>query len=103
MKFHITIKDNETGETLRDIDTNAIIGGVVKEEGSETILIAKCNDYDLAKAVIATEMGTKHVKRQKGLLFRLLLADMTEGTTTEVKDLSDKQDESPTDKEGTEQ
>lgn len=90
MKFHLTIKDNETGETLRELDTNAIIGGVVNEEGSETILAAKCNDIDLAKAIIATEMGAKHVKRKKGFLFELLLAHLLEETTSEVKDLNSK-------------
>ena len=32
MKFHITIKNNETGEILHDQDCNAIIGGICDNE-----------------------------------------------------------------------
>lgn len=99
MKFHITIKDNETGETLRDLDTKAIIGGALNEEGAESIIIASCNNIELAKTIHAAEAGTKHVKSQKGLSFRLLLEAVADVTTSEIMDPRSKPDE----KEDTEQ
>lgn len=86
MKFHITIKDNETGETLRDIDTKAFIGGALNEEGAESIIIASCSDIELAKTIHAAETGTKHVKSQKSFTFRLLLEAIADSTTSERVD-----------------
>ena len=86
MSFHITLKNNETGETLRDLDTKAFIGGALKEEGAESIIIAACNNVELAKTIHAAEAGTKHVKSQKGFTFRLLLEAIADSTTSEMVD-----------------
>ncbi|MBE5760009.1 MAG: hypothetical protein E7332_08325, partial [Clostridiales bacterium] len=43
-KFHITLTDNETGETLIDSDTSAIIGAFDLGEGNTGSLYAlACN------------------------------------------------------------
>lgn len=55
MRFNITIKDNETGETLRNIDTNAILAGVCDGGQPQAILIAECDSKELAIATVAVE------------------------------------------------
>ena len=44
MKFHLTIKNNETGEILHDTDCNAIIGGITDNEKSTSVVLTHCND-----------------------------------------------------------
>ncbi len=55
MKFNLTIKDNETGEILRNIDTNAILAGVCDNGQPQAILLADCDAKELAIATVATE------------------------------------------------
>lgn len=48
-KLHITVTDNETGETIVDSDTNAIIGALDQgDEGTGAMLFTSCNVIDLA-------------------------------------------------------
>lgn len=67
-KFHITIKNNETGEILRDLDTCAIIGAFdVDEEGTGCLVCTACNAIELAAtadaAVTAALKATHHLPR----------------------------------------
>lgn len=50
-KFHITIKDNETGEILHDSDTKAIIGAFDSQDKTECIATIACNPMTLASTV----------------------------------------------------
>lgn len=43
MKFHITIKNNKTGEILYDQDCNAIIGGICDDEKNPSVVLTHCN------------------------------------------------------------
>ena len=47
-KFQITIKNQETGEVLVDINTNAIIGAVDNGAGTRVIGLTDCKGHDLA-------------------------------------------------------
>lgn len=47
MKFHITIKNNETGEILHDQDCNAIIGGICDNEKNTSVVLTECNSKAL--------------------------------------------------------
>lgn len=55
-KFHITITDNETGETIVDQDTKAIIGAI---DGSEDVTSAMgfthCNVIELLATATAAK------------------------------------------------
>lgn len=46
-KFHITITDNETGETLKEADACAIIGACNEDEHTASIVLSKCGTMDL--------------------------------------------------------
>lgn len=47
-KFQITIKNQETGEVLVDINTNAIIGAVDYGASTRVIGLINCEGRDLA-------------------------------------------------------
>lgn len=54
-RFHITITDNATGETLLDTDSGAIIGGVSSEKGCHLITFTECGPGDMAETLALTE------------------------------------------------
>lgn len=47
-KFQITIKNLETGETVVDVNTGAIIGAIDEGEGTRCLCLTACNSRDLA-------------------------------------------------------
>ena len=55
MKFHVTIKNNETGEILHDDDCNAIIGGICENEKSASVVFTSCNGLALARCVFSAK------------------------------------------------
>lgn len=55
LRFHITIKDNKTGETLLDSDACAIIGGVNKGGSTVTLASVSGNAEDYAQALASAE------------------------------------------------
>ncbi|MBP3590191.1 MAG: hypothetical protein J6J61_06405 [Muribaculaceae bacterium] len=59
MKFHITITNNETGETLHDADTCAIIAGVNEGEESGCIVMVDCGPIALAETLEAAKTAAK--------------------------------------------
>ena len=61
MKFNITVRDNETGEILRNIDTNAILAGVCDNGQPQAILLADCEGKELAIATVAVERALTKV------------------------------------------
>lgn len=47
-KFQIIIKNCETGETVVDVNTGAIIGAIDEGEGTRCLCLSACNGRDLA-------------------------------------------------------
>lgn len=47
MKFHITIKDNKTGEAHLDIDTDGILVAAHENGGVNSMLLTECNSMAL--------------------------------------------------------
>ena len=84
-KRHITITDNETGETLQDADTCAIIGGYVVDDGSVGILCVHCHLIDHAKAVHAAERVIERSYQEHPELKLATLLAAAGSTTEEVE------------------
>ena len=56
LRFHITITDNQTGETMIDEDACAIVGGVTVSTGhSKTIGLTACGPFEIAEALVNAE------------------------------------------------
>lgn len=73
MKFHLTIKNNETGEVLRDTDCNAIIGGITYNEKKTCVALTECNWKELMNcAMAADEAISKVIPDQLRSLFTFL-------------------------------
>ncbi len=63
MKFHITIKDNETGEIIHDKDTNAIIGAINGAENSTAVIgITSCNTIELLATMRGALQSVKEIR-----------------------------------------
>lgn len=66
-KFQITIKNLETGETLVDTNTCAIIGAVDHGRGTQVVCYTNCGTVDLAAtctgALQAANRGMKDLPR----------------------------------------
>lgn len=54
-KFHLTITNNETGETVHECDANAIIAALSREETTDSLALVECNPFDLAQLLIGLE------------------------------------------------
>ena len=54
-KYHITIKDNETGEITHDYDTGAIVGGVEAGDGYFALGLTECNAIELVNTICSAE------------------------------------------------
>ena len=88
--FHLTIKDNETGEILRDVDVNCLIGGVaVGDAASQGIAIARCNDLELAHCIVSAETAVKAIKKRKGFKFCCLVKQFAKCSETREIDHSE--------------
>lgn len=61
MKFHITITNNETGETLHDEDACAIIAGVNEGDRTGSIIMTDCGPEDLVETLNGAENGVMTV------------------------------------------
>ena len=48
MRFHVTIKDNETGETHIDQDVEAVLLATSGEDVSPSMLLTQCSHIGLA-------------------------------------------------------
>lgn len=63
-KFHITIKDNETGETLHDLDTAAIVGSFENGDSVTTLGLTRCKPSDIVCTVAAAKLAVHLVTRE---------------------------------------
>lgn len=60
MPYHLTITDNETGETLRELDFDCLIGAVhLSEKESGGIFLANSSILAQAETIAATEVTVK--------------------------------------------
>lgn len=67
--FHITITNNETGETLHDCDTNCIIGAF--NQGASAACIGAASDVtgeDLANTIVGVEEVVQDFKNDDPIL-----------------------------------
>ena len=54
--FHLVITDNETGETVRELDFDAIIGAIhTGEQECGGIIISRCNGLSLAETMASAK------------------------------------------------
>ena len=61
-KFHITITNNETGETLHDADACAIIAGINDGIKAGAILMTACGPFEFAEALAGADKAVKRVR-----------------------------------------
>ena len=88
MKFHITIKNNETGEILHDQDCNAIIGGICDNEKNTSVVLTQCNGKDLVFCALPAKKAIdKAVPEQLRAFYTVLgmIGDMEDATDKEDK------------------
>lgn len=84
MPFHLTITDNETGEIVRELDTDAIIGAAnTSEEGAAGICVTRCSGQTLANTFVAVESMLEHMMNKEPML---RLAKMLVGAEIERKE-----------------
>jgi hypothetical protein len=58
MKYTVTIKDNESGKILEELECNAIVGGAsLNEEESVSIGITNCNGAELLGTCKSAKMA----------------------------------------------
>ena len=83
MKYTVTIKDNESGEIIQELECNAIIGGVsMGDGGSASLINVSCTVGELLAAYKASEKAMFRVVEDNPLV--LLLST--------VVDLKEKED-----------
>lgn len=59
--FHITVKENKTGEFIVDMDTDAILGGILRNENNAFVLGVTCCP---PKQVLGTVMAALNAIKQ---------------------------------------
>lgn len=84
-KFHITIKNNETGEITHDLDTSAIVAGILDDDGSYSVSATSCNALELLQTVNSAEKAINLIykKRPELLVLKLMVAHTEEGEEAE--------------------
>lgn len=89
-KFHITITDNETGETIVDQDTKAIIGAFDSDEDSTAGMgFTHCNATELlatatgAKKVANKLMNKSNIPEELRTLAKILAGDTFQADDTD--------------------
>jgi hypothetical protein len=61
MPFHITITNNETGETLHDRDVYAIIGAFKEENRTGCVALTECNAFEIAATIDGALDAIQHI------------------------------------------
>lgn len=86
-KFHITITDNETGKTLHDCDTGAIIGAFQESEDvTAAIGLTNCDALTLLQTVNAAKRAADKILEDDPLcaLLAPLIDKLSEEKDTEA-------------------
>ena len=80
MKFTVTIKNNETGETIFNDETNAFIAGI----GATSVLLTECNGEEVLKTALSARKAIKRaIPKNSPLLALLNLVDTLDDTDDE--------------------
>lgn len=94
MPFHLTITDNETGETVREVDFDALIGTTHTAEGKVGALwITRCNSFALVETVLAGEHIIDHVKKEHPEIAMLCALHKLSGIEPETEETETKNEE----------
>lgn len=64
MKYHVTITDNETGEVIRDMDTNAIAASIDSEDFVAEIFHTRCTSDELVGVVAVLQLILSKIKKR---------------------------------------
>lgn len=54
-QFHITIKNNVTGEVIKDLDSDAIIGSIESEEGTASVVMTNCSTKQMINSILTAK------------------------------------------------
>lgn len=88
-RFHITIKNNEIGETLLDLDTNAIVAGILDDDGSFSIGHTHCNADGLLSTICSAEKAINQLLKKHPQLLLLKMLTETEEATDETTETTE--------------
>lgn len=89
-KFHITIKNNETGEITHDLDTSAIVAGILDDDGSYAVSATSCDAFGLLNAISSAEKAIDHLlKRHPELLILKTIMEKSEDETEETTETTE--------------
>ena len=72
-KYHITITNNATCETLADDDTDCIIGAYAADDGAYAIGHTDCDGAVLLTTLQSAKTAIEHCTKDSPLLLLLLL------------------------------
>jgi hypothetical protein len=79
--WHITITENETGETTLDIDTDVIVAGIDEDDGTRVLNMAKSTVLNHGAAICGVIESIK-----KSLNANLLLKMIVKAGTAETEE-----------------
>lgn len=69
MPYHLTITDNRTGETLRDLDFDCLIGSAhLSKEEAAGLFLTSCTNGDVAATIVAVENTLHHIQQDDPML-----------------------------------
>lgn len=92
-KYHITIKENETGEVHYDFDSNIILGAVYLEDGEiASVAAAHGSTFDVAATIDAVNTVIKKVGEHDpmALLLSKLLGKDEAGVRKTIKEIDER-------------
>lgn len=64
MKYHVKITDNETGEVLRDMDTDAIAASIDAEDFVAELFLTRCDSDTLTHTVAVLQLILDKAKKR---------------------------------------
>lgn len=66
-EFHITITNNETGETIHDIDSDAVLG-VISDDSTWVLCLTSCDTNTILNALDRMEKAIEYAYGKASLL-----------------------------------
>ena len=87
MPFHLTITDNRTGETVRDLDFDCLIGSAhISNEEAAGLFLTSCTNGVVAETLVSTETVLQRIQQDDPMLrlTKLLVGIKTEEEETET-------------------
>lgn len=83
-KFHITIRDNSTGNVVQDCETSCIVGAFHNDDTDDTatLVAANCNTLDLAHTTCCAAQAVQMVQDKRPELAALIAMFVSEGRGT---------------------